>query len=146
MPKYKIVFILIYYENLKKDYFTQKNLIYPSTRFLKSPKWYRTRIFDLLAGFLENFLYQTGSPHRFFPKVLYDPVQDLLAPRDVSVIFDYRYRYGTIARRRRRSWLAKRAEPGTHVPPPRRRRRRRRSWLAKRADTSYIIYRYRLYP
>ena len=28
----------------------------------------------------------------------------------------HRYRYGTMARRRRRSWLAKRAEPGTHVP------------------------------
>ena len=26
MPKYKIVFILIYYENLKNDYFTQKIL------------------------------------------------------------------------------------------------------------------------
>ena len=58
----------------------------------------------------------------------------------------HRYRYGTMARRRRRSWLAKRAEPENHVPTTRKRRRRRRSWLAKRADTSYIIYRYRYIP
>ena len=51
-----------------------------------------------------------------------------------------------MARRRRRSWLAKRAEPENHVPTTRKRRRRRRSWLAKRADTSYIIYRYRYIP
>ena len=67
----------------KKIILHKKNLIYPTTRFLKSPKWYRTRIFDWLAGFLEKILYQKGSPNLFFPKVLYDPVQDLLAPRDV---------------------------------------------------------------
>ena len=41
----------------------------------------------MLAGFLEKILYQTGSPHRFFTKILYDPVQDLLAPRDERSIF-----------------------------------------------------------
>ena len=41
----------------------------------------------MLPGFLEKILYQTGSPNLFLPKVLYDPVQDLLTPRDGGHIF-----------------------------------------------------------
>ena len=47
-------------------------------------------------------------------------------------------RYGTMARRRRRSWLAKRAEPGTHVPTTH--KAPKAPLLARRAKRHFISY------
>ena len=64
----------------------------------------------------------------------------------LSFLITYRYRYGTMARRRRRSWLAKRAEPGTHVPTQ---TAPKAPLLARKASRYFISYtvpvRYRYY-